>query len=59
MKNIKIIQQLHELGITGYQEVVYNPTYEELYKAEMSTKNQGFEKGAVTESGVRQKTDTL
>ncbi len=52
MKNIKIIQQLHDLGITGYQEVVYNPTYEELYKAEMSTKNQGFEKGAVTESGA-------
>lgn len=52
MKNIKIIQELHDLGITGYHEIVYNPTYEQLYKAEMSTKNVGFEKGAVTESGA-------
>ena len=52
MKNIKIIQQLHDLGITGYEEVVYNPSYEELFKAEMSAKNQGFEKGALTESGA-------
>ena len=36
MKNIKIIQELHDLGITGYHEVVYNPTYQELYEAEMS-----------------------
>ena len=43
MKNIKIIQELHDLGITGYHEVVYNPTYEELFKAEMSAKNKGFE----------------
>ena len=52
MKNIKIIQELHDLGITGYHEVVYNPTYEELFKAEMSAKNKGFEKGALTESGA-------
>lgn len=52
MKNIKIIQQLHDLGITGYEEVVYNPSYEQLFKAENSTKNIGFEKGALTESGA-------
>ena len=52
MKNIKIIQQLHDLGITGYEEVVYNPSYEVLFKAEMSTKNKGFEKGALTDSGA-------
>lgn len=52
MKNIKIIQELHDLGITGYHEVVYNPTYEELFKAEMSDKNKGYEKGALTESGA-------
>ncbi len=52
MKNIRIIQELHELGITGYHEVVYNPTYEELFKAETSTKNKGFEKGAVTDLGA-------
>ena len=52
MKNIKIIQQLHDLGITGYEEVSYNPSYEELFVAEMSSKNVGFEKGAVTDSGA-------
>ena len=33
MKNIKIIQELHNLGITGYHEVVYNPSYQELYRS--------------------------
>ncbi|MFN3907985.1 MAG: phosphoenolpyruvate carboxykinase (ATP) [Flavobacterium sp.] len=52
MKNIKIIQELHDLGITGYHEVIYNPSYEELFKAEISEKNRGFEKGALTETGA-------
>src|SRR5690606_33014631 len=52
MKHIKIIQQLDDLGITGYQEVVYNPSYEELFQAENSTKNEGFGKCALTESGA-------
>ncbi|RXP56591.1 phosphoenolpyruvate carboxykinase (ATP) [Lutibacter sp. HS1-25] len=52
MKNIKVIQQLHDLGITGYHEIVYNPSYEELYKAEVSPYTKGFEKGAITESGA-------
>jgi phosphoenolpyruvate carboxykinase (ATP) len=51
MKNIKIIQELHNLGITGYHEVSYNPTYEELYQAEVSHKRKGFEKGALTDTG--------
>ncbi|MGL2994661.1 phosphoenolpyruvate carboxykinase (ATP) [Flavobacterium sp. TSSA_36] len=52
MKNIKIIQELHDLGITGYHEVVYNPTYEELYQAEVSHRRKGFEKGAITDTGA-------
>ena len=52
MRNIKIIQELHGLGITGYHEVSYNPSYEELYQAEMSNRRKGYEKGAVTESGA-------
>ena len=51
MKNIKIIQELDELGITGYHEVVYNPSYEEMYQAEVSYKRKGFEKGAITDTG--------
>ncbi|MFN3996458.1 phosphoenolpyruvate carboxykinase (ATP) [Algoriphagus sp.] len=52
MKNIRVIQELHELGITGYQEVSYNPSYEELYRAEMSSMCKGFEKGANTSLGA-------
>lgn len=51
MKDIRIIKALHEVGITGYHQVVYNPTYEELYQAEMSHKNKGYEKGTLTTSG--------
>lgn len=52
MKNIKVIQELHDLGITGYHEVVYNPTYEELFQAETSHMRKGFEKGALTDTGA-------
>jgi phosphoenolpyruvate carboxykinase (ATP) len=52
MKNIKVIQELHDLGITGYHEVSYNPSYEELYQAEVSHQRVGFEKGALTDSGA-------
>jgi phosphoenolpyruvate carboxykinase (ATP) len=52
MRNIKIIQELHNLGITGYHEVVHNPSYEELYQAEVSNKRKGCEKGAITDTGA-------
>src|SRR5690606_3157513 len=51
-KNTKIIEQLQSLGIKGYDEVSYNPSYEELYNAEISTENSGFENGKVTQSGA-------
>ncbi|CAM3494665.1 phosphoenolpyruvate carboxykinase (ATP) [Flavobacterium gelidilacus] len=52
MKNIKVIQELHNLGITGYHEVVYNPSYEELFQAETSHARKGYEKGAQTSTGA-------
>ncbi|PRB06871.1 phosphoenolpyruvate carboxykinase (ATP) [Chryseobacterium sp. MYb7] len=52
MKNTKIIQDLEKLGIKGNYEVVYNPSYEELYQAEVSPENQGFEQAELTESGA-------
>jgi phosphoenolpyruvate carboxykinase (ATP) len=52
MKNIKVIQELHDLGITGYHEVVYNPSYEELFQAETSHIRKGYEKGALTDTGA-------
>jgi phosphoenolpyruvate carboxykinase (ATP) len=52
MKNIKVIQELHDLGITGYHEVVYNPSYEEFFQAETSHMRKGYEKGALTDTGA-------
>ncbi len=52
MKNIRVIQELHNLGITGYHEVSYNPTYEELFQAEVSHQRKGYEKGALTDTGA-------
>ncbi|MPS64219.1 MAG: phosphoenolpyruvate carboxykinase (ATP) [Chryseobacterium sp.] len=52
MKNAKIIQDLEKLGIKGDYQVLYNPSYEELYQAEVSPENQGFEKAELTESGA-------
>jgi phosphoenolpyruvate carboxykinase (ATP) len=52
MKNIKVIQELHNLGITGYHEVVYNPSYQELFEAETSYARKGYEKGAQTTTGA-------
>lgn len=52
MKNFKIIQELYDLGIVGYHDVSYNPSYEDLYQAEVSHFRKGFEKGAVTDTGA-------
>ncbi|KFE98700.1 phosphoenolpyruvate carboxykinase [Chryseobacterium formosense] len=52
MKNARIIQDLQKLGIKGDYELIYNPSYEELYQAEVSPENQGFEKAELTESGA-------
>ncbi|SHG96456.1 phosphoenolpyruvate carboxykinase (ATP) [Chryseobacterium oranimense] len=52
MKHAKIIQDLEKLGIKGNYEVIYNPSYEELYQAEIAPENQGFEKAELTESGA-------
>ena len=52
MKKDLIKQSLENLGITGDFDLVYNPSYEELYQAEMSSENEGFEKGELTNSGT-------
>ena len=43
---------LEQYGITGIKEVVYNPTYEQLFEAEMDPTLEGFEKGQLTELGA-------
>lgn len=52
MKNINLIHELHDLGISGYHEVSYNPTYEQLYQAEVAYHTKGYEKGTLTNSGA-------
>ena len=40
---------LTQYGITGTTGIVYNPSYEELYKAETDPSLEGYEKGQNTE----------
>ena len=39
-------------GITGVNEVLYNPTYEVLFNEEMKPELEGFDKGQETELGA-------
>ena len=43
---------LEKYGITGIKEVVYNPSFEQLFEAEMDPALEGYEKGQMTELGA-------
>lgn len=43
---------LSKYGITGVKEIVYNPSYEQLFQDEMNPANEGFEKGQLTDTGA-------
>ncbi len=43
---------LSKYGISSNIEVAYNPSYEELFQAEMDPKNEGFERGTLTKTGA-------
>ena len=45
MKNLN----LSKYGINNVEEIVYNPSYEQLFEEEMKTSLEGFEKGQLTE----------
>jgi phosphoenolpyruvate carboxykinase (ATP) len=47
-----VISSLNELGIKSPKEIIYNPSYDELYKYELSPELVGFEKGYKTELGA-------
>jgi phosphoenolpyruvate carboxykinase (ATP) len=50
---LKTIQKaLQGYGIKNVKEVVYNPSYKYLYKAELDSSLEGFEKGTLTELGA-------
>ena len=43
---------LSKYGITGTTEIVYNPSYDDLYSEEMKSELEGYEKGQDTELGA-------
>ena len=43
---------LTKYGITGTTSIVHNPSYEDLYKAEVDPSLEGYEKGKETELGA-------
>ncbi len=43
---------LEKYGISDVKEIIYNPSYEDLFKAETDPSLQGFEKGQETELGA-------
>ncbi len=47
-----VVASLKELEIKDTSEIVYNPSYDELYASEMESTLEGFEKGQLTELGA-------
>ena len=43
---------LSKYGITGTTEIIHNPSYEDLFVAEMDPTLEGYEKGQVSELGA-------
>lgn len=39
-------------GIKNVKNIIHNPSYEEMFQAEMSDKNEGYEKGILTKTGA-------
>ncbi|MGC7561117.1 phosphoenolpyruvate carboxykinase (ATP) [Pasteurella sp. PK-2025] len=48
----KVISELGVLGIHDVKEIVYNPSYEQLFEEETKPGLEGYEKGTVTQSGA-------
>ncbi len=47
-----VISSLNELGIKNPKEIIYNPSYDELYEYELSPSLEGYERGFKTELGA-------
>jgi len=47
-----VISSLHDLGIKNPKEIIYNPSYDELYDYELSSSLEGYERGFKTELGA-------
>jgi len=47
----KIRKDLESYGIHNVSEIIYNPSYDSLYKAELDPALEGYEKGVLSELG--------
>ncbi len=47
-----VTKSLNNLGIKNVKEVMYNPSYDELYEEELSPLLEGYERGYLTELGA-------
>ena len=47
-----VVEQLNKNGLKNIKEIVYNPSYDELYKEELDPSLVGFEKAYETELGA-------
>ncbi len=47
-----VVASLSDIGIKNVKKIVYNPSFDELYKEELNLSLEGFEKGYVTELGA-------
>ena len=47
-----VISSLNDLGIKNPKEIIYNPSYDELYEYELSSSLEGYEKAYKTELGA-------
>ncbi len=43
---------LSKYGISGNFEILHNPSYEELFRAELDPSNEGYERGVLTNTGA-------
>jgi len=51
LKN-SVVASLSNIGIKNVKEIVYNPSFDELYKEELNVSLEGYEKGYLTELGA-------
>ena len=47
-----VVEHLNSIGIKDVKEIVYNPSYDELYNAELDPALHGYERGFKTELGA-------
>ena len=51
-RKAEVVKDLAKYGIDGTTEVIYNPTYDELFNEETVATLEGYEKGQLTELGA-------